>query len=340
MIEISGVDPASGQNESGIFARSNNSQDEDAGSAGDIEIRADERLSIGDRARISVSTRGAGNAGSILIDVGGAVILSDGASIEAVPEVATATGAAGEILIMAGDRVSLTGGSSVTAESTGTENAGAITIVGGRRFEAIGSEVTTAAGSSSGGRISITASQLVYLLDSVISTNVAEGAGGGGDVMIGDPETVVPEFVVLNEGRIIASAEDGQGGNIDIETGTFFASAPFKINPGMPFPDVGSFLDATSATNLEGTINVDPPEAELVTEFAMLSASFLDASALLGSACEARTSRAGSFQVQRYAASLSPPDVSLSLVGLSPQIPAVGGPAVVLPRCRPQEEAP
>ncbi len=61
---------------------------------------------------------------------------------------------------------------------------------------------------------------------------------------------------------------------------------------------------------------MEPPETELVTELAMLSASFLDASALLGSACEARTSRAGSFQVQRYAADLAPPDAALAPVGL------------------------
>ncbi len=142
--------------------------------------------------------------------------------------------------------------------------------------------------------------------------------------MIGDPETVVPEFVVLNKGRISASAKDGAGGRIVIETGTFFASAPFAINPGSPFPDSGSFLDATSGTpELTGTVDVEPPETELVTELAMLSASFLDASALLGSACEARTSRAGSFQVQRYAADLAPPDAALAPVGLHDAAPGV-----------------
>jgi len=339
VIEISGVNDE-GQNESGIFARSNNSVDPLAGSAGNIEIWADEQLSIGDRGRISVSTRGTGGAGNILIDVGGAVILSDAASIEARPEVPGATGAAGEIEILAGDKVRLTGGSRVTARSNGTSDAGAISIVAGRRFEAIGSEVTTAADFASGGQISITASELVYLLDSVISTDVAVGTGGGGDVMIGS-ETIVPEFVVLNEGGIGASAQVGAGGRIDIETGTFFASAPFAINPGRPFPTRGSFLDATSEiSGLTGTVNVEPPETELVTELASLSASFLDASALLGSSCEARTSRAGSFQVQRYAASLSPPDASLSPVGFSLQVPGVSGPAVGLPRCRPQEVTP
>jgi hypothetical protein len=117
---------------------------------------------------------------------------------------------------------------------------------------------------------------------------------------------------------VTASAELGLGGRIDIAAGTFFASAPFAINPGDPFPTTGSFLDATSTiSGLTGTINVEPPETELVTELAALPAAFLDASALLGSACEARTTRAGSFQVvKRNAAGLAPPDAALAPVGL------------------------
>jgi hypothetical protein len=200
-----------------------------------------------------------------------------------------------------------------------------VTIDAGGRFEASGfsvsddgtttrSGVTTKSDSSSGGQITIGASDLVYLLNGEISTDVELGAGGGGNVVIGDPELGIPEFVVLNEGRVSASAQDGLGGSIDIAAGTFFASAPFAINPGRPFPDTGSFLDATSTiSGLTGTVNVEPPETELVTELAALPATFLDASALLGSACEARTSRAGSFQVtQRHAADLAPPDAALT----------------------------
>jgi filamentous hemagglutinin family protein len=343
VIEILGADGMVGESEAGIFARSNNSVDKDppAGSAGDIVIEVDEQLRISDRGRISVSTRGTGGAGSILINAGGSVVVSEGASIEAELEVVSATGSAGEITIVAGDSVSLTGGSLITARSGGSADAGAITIVAGRSFEAIESEVTTAADFASGGQILITASELVYLLDSVISTDVADGDGGGGDVMIGDPENVVPDFVVLNESGIGASARDGSGGRIDIATGTFFASAPFAINPGRPFPTTGSFLDATSdIPSLTGTVNVDPPETELVTELASLPASFLDASALLGTACEARTSRAGSFQVQRYAAFVSPPDANLSAIRLSQQVPGGGSSAIALPRCLAQKETP
>ena len=338
-VRIEGVDPKTGFNDSALFAQSNLELAE-SGDGGDITVTARE-LTVADYGRISVSTDGDGDAGTITLDVAETLMLSgpilDGrkGKVAASHGVDGALGAPGEIVITAGESVLLMGGARITAQSTGPAAAGSISIDAGGRFEASGfsvsddgtttrSGVTTASARSSGGQITIAASELVYLLDGEISTDVELGAGGGGNVVIGDPELGIPEFVVLNEGRISASAEEGAGGRIVIKTGTFFASAPFAINPGSPFPDSGSFLDATSGTpELTGTVDVEPPETELVTELAMLSASFLDASALLGSACEARTSRAGSFQVQRYAADLAPPDAALAPVGLHDAAPGV-----------------
>jgi hypothetical protein len=330
VVRIEGVDPVTGRNDSGLFARSNLELQE-SGGGGDITVTARE-LTVADYGVISVSTRGDGDAGTITLDVAETLALSGPildvrkGKVEASHGVDSARGAPGDIFISAGDNVLLTDGARITAQSTGIAPAGSVTIDAGRRFEATGfgadgntrSGVTTASRFSSGGAITIGASDLVYLLNGEISTDVALGAEGGGDVVIGNPELGIPEFVVLNEGRVSASAQDGQGGRIDIATGTFFASAPFAINPGRPFPDTGSFLDATSTiSGLTGTVNVEPPETELVTELAALPAAFLDASALLGSACEARTSRAGSFQVtQRHAADLAPPDAALAPLGL------------------------
>lgn len=333
-VAIMGEDPSG--NDSGVFAKSNvnNLQDVSGGDGGGITILTDADLTISDHGVISVSTNGGGDAGLIDLKVGGTLHISGAGgrkgNIEASHGADGALGAPGNILITAGKSVVLTDGAVITAQSTGPKPAGSVTIDAGGRFEATGfsvsddgtitrSGVTTKSDISSGGQIKIAASDLVYLLDGEITTDVDLLAGGGGDVIIGDPELgIIPEFVVLNEGRVTASAEIGLGGRIDITAGTFFASAPFAINPGDPFPSTGSFLDATSTiSGLTGTINVDPPETELVTELASLSSAFLDVSALLGSACEARTSRAGSFQVvKRNTAGLTPPDAALAPVGL------------------------
>jgi hypothetical protein len=188
----------------------------------------------------------------------------------------------------------------------------------------------------------------VYLLDGEISTKVEQGEEGiGGDILID------PQFVVLNEGRIVADA--GEAGKITI-AGTLFVSTPFFASPPfsdlVPFaiplgpedeiPDRGSAISATSRASsaLNGAINANTPETELVMELAALSASYLDASALLASACDARTSRAGSFQVQPRVAVLTPPDAAFAPPERSLSVPAVGTGGVDAPVCVPQEVIP
>ncbi len=289
VVEVTGVfvnpDPAvPTDTESGIFSQSN-SDEAGGGPGGNVTITA-RSLLIGDHGTIGVGTRGGGDAGNILLTIEenlqviGPVAEGRLGNIEASHRVTGASGKPGDVTITVSDprgSVILRDGAVITAQSTGPEPAGSITIDAGRRFEASGfgadgtrSGVTTESTDSSGGQITIAASELVYLLDGEISTNVKIGDGGGGDVVIGDSALGIPEFVVLNGGRVIAGAEVGPGGNIDIAAGTFFASAPFAINPGgPPFPNSGSFLDATSdIPDLTGTVNVEPPETELVTELA------------------------------------------------------------------------
>jgi len=344
VVEVTGAyfNPTNqGITESGIFSQSIPIPDENGGAGGSVSIAA-RSVIVGDRGRISVRTNGDGDAGTITLDIGenlvvfGPVNGGDLGNIEASHGVAGASGKLGDIKISVSDpngSVVLRDGAVITAQSLGLAPAGNVTIIAGGRFEATGfgvtedaegnvimttkSGVTTESEKSPGGNITIVASNLVYLLDGEIRTSVSKEVGGGGDVVIGDLTLGIPKFVVLNEGRVIASAKEGEGGTINIAAGTFFASAPFAINPETP-PERGSFLDATSEiSGLSGTINVEPPETELVTQLASLSAKFFDATDVLGSACESRTSRAGSFQVvKRNAADLAPPDAALAPVGL------------------------
>jgi large exoprotein involved in heme utilization and adhesion len=379
-VEIEGVDPATGKSDSGIFARQNEAGG--SGNAGDLNVSA-QHLSVSDRGRISVSTRGAGDAGTIALNVGETLTLSgpnlpDKATIEARHDVDGAAGKPGEIRIVAGGEVLLLDGAQITAETRGAERGGNIDIVAGGgvrlshgsqitaqsqstgdagvveidagpRLEVIGSRITTGSTESSGGRVIIRADEMVYLLDGEITTQVASGTKGAGDIFINsdpepvgefvvlnrdldvqgavDPEPVV-EFVVLNRGRIVtANQAEGPGGNIDIATGTLFASTD-------------SVMDAHSALGIDGTVNVKAPETELVMELAALPASYLDASALLASACDARTSRAGSFQVQPRVAVLTPPDAAFAPPERSLSVPAVGTGGVDAPACVPQEVIP
>jgi filamentous hemagglutinin family protein len=331
-VVISGLDPA-GVNNSGIFARSNSDPGSGSGAGGDITITAD-RLAVADEGQISVSTRSGASAGTIALHIGEEIEIASGSRVTALGEFGV-SGSTGSVIIDGAQRltvsgaeisaraeglqeiggsvaihgvelVALTGDARVTAENTGIGAAGDVEItgVGSLQLDS-GSEITTfAAGSDgsavSGGNVTIEAREIVELLDSRITADVEQGVGQGGNVSID------PVFVVLNGSAITARAAEGRGGVIDIDTQHFFRSAE-------------SVVDASGGT--PGVVTISSPELDLSGELTTLPASFLDASALLASACAARTAREGSFVVQRHAAIVPPPDAPLSAPGM--QVPAV-----------------
>ena len=71
------------------------------------------------------------------------------------------------------------------------------------------SAITTEAVNAGGGGITLQTNNLVLLRDSKITTSVQNGASDGGNLTID-----APQFLVLNNGQIIAQAYEGHGGNI------------------------------------------------------------------------------------------------------------------------------
>ena len=216
---------------------------------------------------------------------------------------------------MSGRRVLQSGGSEIAARSQGSGLAGNIVIAALERFESEDSTVTTEALRSSGGRVTIDGGTSVYLDNAEIATSVLDGAGGGGDVVVQAP------FVTLDGGRIAARADEGPGGNITIASETFLSSTPLFVNGQTEIAGVGrtSILDATSGNPaLSGEVAIDAPDTDLIAKLEPLPASFLDASALLGGPCAARTERAGSFTIVGREAVPVPPDAELPPIGAAP----------------------
>ncbi len=331
-----------------VVSSQTTSEAADAGPGGNLSITTD-HLEIRDGGQISTSSFGRGDAGSIDIDAGVVEISgTSGDNESGVFAQATDGDAAGEISISAERGIRLADGARVTAQSTGTSDAGSIEIVAGPHLEIIDSAITTRSERSSGGQIDIQAHELVYLLNGEISTEVESDVGEkGGDIRVD------PQFVVLNEGRIIA--DGGEAGSVEIG-GTLFVSAPFyasapfsefvpfaiRLDTGDDIPDRGSVISAISRDEsvLNGAINANTPETELVAELAALPQSYLDASALLGSACDARTSPAGSFQVQARSAVRGPPDAPFAPPEQLRPTPAVGAAGADARACIPQEILP
>jgi hypothetical protein len=282
-VTIVGVDPATGQNESGVFAQTVGDGDP-AGAGGSINIDSTGDVYIANQGRVAVETRNQADAGSIGIFAGGRVVLEGEASVSALA-VTDSTGQSGSISIRAGGGVELSEGSSISALSDGAGDAGTIEIDAGPRLELADSTITTEARSATGGQITITAGELVSLTDSSIDTSVLRGGstGDGGDVRID------PELVVLNRSQILANAQDGNGGRIFIRAGTFIQSS-------------GSIVQASSlGGGIDGTVVIESPASDLTAQTTPPPQQYLDASALLKNACAAEGASQSSLVVSRVA---------------------------------------
>jgi len=238
-----------------------------AGKGGSIDIRTD-TLDVNKGSRIETSTGGAGTGGVITIDASEAVNLTGrpSESTSGLFSISTGSGNAGQIkaaaplLMLNGnttistsgsgagkggdidlsvDRLGMVQGASIAAKSTGSGDAGSITVHASDKIQMENSTITTEALNADGGNINLHPGYMLYLIDSVISAAVSGGLGDGGNITVAKPK-----FVILNASDIIADAHGGKGGNIDIQADYFLGSAE-------------SVLDASSALGVDGVVNVD-----------------------------------------------------------------------------------
>jgi len=258
--------------ESGLFSQTT-FPTPDSGAAGDIEVAVAQSLEVRDGGRISVDSSGGGAAGDVTIRGG------PGASVALV-------------------------GGNVSARSRFSADAGNVTIATGGDFVAgRGSSVVTQADNASGGRVTIAAGGIVYASDSRIDTLVASGLssgiGDGGDVDVPGTLGAPPGLAVLNRSAIVATAVDGNGGNIRVAAGDLLASQ-------------GVVIDATSERGVAGEVQITSPDATLAGQITPLPSNFFDASRLMTTACDARRARTGSFVVQTRKAVEPLPDAPLA----------------------------
>ena len=284
----------------GSFAQAGSPPDLGAGGTLRIETGSFELRNGG---QVSASTSGPNEAGAIIIEAAQVEISGaadpTGFNVSGVFSQSLTFGVpdgghGGDISITAAGNAAVWDGARISAKSDGPGNAGDISVeAGGSVLLTSGGQITTEADSASGGRVTIKAHDTVYLLDSSITTSVALGEGGGGDIVIDPP------LVVLNRSELRANAFEGPGGNMTIVADAFLLSGD-------------SVLSASSELGIDGVIEVTAPDSDLVGELSSLPETFLDASALLQSACAARTERAGSFVVESRTGVVAPPDAPLA----------------------------
>ncbi len=231
---------------------------------------------------IDVKERTAGNAGSIMIEAG-QFVLRGGGEVSART---SNTGTGGNVAFNAKE-IQLADGGSISAESLSSRanagKSGTIDINASDTFRIFnGSSVSVETAEADAGNINVDVGFLLHLRDrGSITTSAAvdeeeQGQGDGGDINID------PVFTVLDGGsRIIANALEGSAGNIRIRTDFLFQS-----------PD--SEIKASNRFGVEGNVDIDSPDTDVISSALELPASFLDVAGLLSDRCSARTAKGAS----------------------------------------------
>jgi len=253
------------------------------GQGGQVSIAAP-TLVIDDSGVIAASTVNEGNAGNIVVTVtdlyltkGGQINNSSGALMGT--QLLIGTGDGGAIRVNATNSITASGydeqgsqsgivsntlGSgqggdifidtphltlnnqgAVSANSFGIGDAGNIHLQANRMTLTQRGEITSASAQAVGGHIMISASTLLDLQDSKMTTSVQGGQGDGGNITIKHPT-----FVVLDNSQIVAQADEGHGGNIRMVAEQFIKS-----------PD--SLISASSRLGLDGNVQIKSPTMNL-----------------------------------------------------------------------------
>ena len=209
----------------------------------------------------------AGGGGAIKLNLAGDLLMTAAGGIKA----DTSGSGIGGAIDIAARNISLNNMASINASSSGLGNAGDITVTAGNCLNLYESFITTEASmDADGGNINISAPYMVHLIDSRITSSV-----GGGPETAGGNIVIDPQYVILNDSKVIANAYEGTGGNISVIADHFLQ-------------DPGSEVSASSALGVSGAVDIQAPISNISGLIAPLNYTFVPATDLLRERCIAR----------------------------------------------------
>lgn len=253
---------------SGIFS---NPQEGSVGQAGLITIETS-NLTLQDKGVIRGSTSGQSSGADICIKAEN-IEIRDGGEISS-NTLSSESG--GSITIFAKENIFISQQATkgalrtgVFSQSTSQGEAGHIFIEASNSLFCNNSSITTETNQADGGNIQLAVGHMLKLTDSQITATVKGGQGNGGNIAID------PDFVILDQSRIVAQAVGGTGGNISIVADLFLASSD-------------SLVSASSQLGLDGKVEISSPLGNHSWSLIPLPDSFLKADALLPKRCADR----------------------------------------------------
>ena len=197
-------------------------QAETTGNGGDLQISTPQ-LIVRDGAVITATTLGSGNGGNIQIDATNTVNVFNNGSISV-------------------NSQSQAGNLSIQAHSLALEN---------------GASLSASTPVGTGGNITLEIAENLTLRENSTISAQASGDANGGNI------TIDADFIIasLNENNdIIASAQQGRGGKIEITVEGIFNIQERPLNP------VTNDINASSEFGLDGTVSIKTPDTSALQE--------------------------------------------------------------------------
>ncbi|MDJ0567870.1 MAG: filamentous hemagglutinin N-terminal domain-containing protein [Pleurocapsa sp. MO_192.B19] len=241
---------------------------------------------------ISVTTFGQGNAGNLDINVAEAININGlNSGIGALVR-EEATGNGGNINLSTKE-LNLYNGALVTSRSFGLGNSGNLSLDILNTVTINNSNITTAAEQSSGGEITIKATDIFLKNESDISTFVLNGVSGGGNINL-----KADSIIAFDDSDIFAFAENGQGGNIILDTPAFFAEG-FTLNSLISNPETlnnNNRADVNATGAVSGAVSI-PDVSFIQNSLNELPDNSINTNELVANSC---VSPAGNRQQGRF----------------------------------------
>lgn len=276
-----------------------------SGNAGDITLRIDD-LTLRASSEISSNAFGSGNAGVVAVTSETITIDSADSNPRFLTGITTSVepggGDAGAISIKADQLVLRGDNAQILSVNDSDGAAGTVDIELTDSLVLVdGGDIFTNSVSGGGGGITIKAGTSITATgpDSVITTSVADDTGDAGDIVIEAP------VLALGAAAILARADGGQGGDIQISVDDLILSPDAEINA------------EAGATGVDGTVAITSPEADLTAGLVALDGRFLDVSALLRERCSARREETSSSFTLGTGGAI-PPDLDAPRLSLRP----------------------
>lgn len=276
-VELIGTSPTNAKVGSGLFTLA-----VAAGTAGDTTINT-KRLVIGDQAVISTNSAGTGDSGQPIRATGrgGNLTVNASESVELVNGSLLAetkgSGNAGNVRINTGGLSIQGDNAGIRVSSAGTGDAGNLEITARSiQLDNGGKLVSTSTSGKGGGNITLRNLDLLQMRhNSGISTN-AEGTGIGGNINI-DTDLLIGR----ENSDITATAVEGKGGNIAINTQGIFGIEPRSRRTS------DSDITAASDLGIDGIVEINRPDLNPSSGLVSLPTEIVDPTRLIAQGCGA-----------------------------------------------------